>query len=141
VQLVLFEGCTIAQAASRLHFTTKTRFRPHPNPCEICGGQSGNGRDFTPSTFPLRIITLSSYYYFKFISISILWIPIIRVHFRPSRCALVKVISMLDTEFRWSCSLLYVKQQTKDDTDRRSAPQKRAWLCKNDRNFKGRPVV
>ena len=63
------------------------------------------------------------------------------VLFRPSRCPVVKVIPMLDTEFRWSCSLHYIKQQIRDDTDRRSAPKKRAWLCKNDRNFKGRLVV
>jgi len=89
VQLVLFESYAIAQAVSRLHFTTKTRFRPHPSPCEICGGQSGNGRDFTPSTSPFRIITICSYYYLKFISISILWVPIVRgsVSSKPMRCS------------------------------------------------------
>jgi len=47
VQLLLFECCAIAQAVSRLHFTTKNRFRPHPSPYEICGGEWQWGRFYS----------------------------------------------------------------------------------------------
>ena len=46
----------MAQAVSRRPFTAEARIRSRVSPCEICGGQSGNGTGFSPSTsvFPCQ---------------------------------------------------------------------------------------
>jgi hypothetical protein len=49
-------GRAIAQAVSRRPLTVETRVRSRVSPCEICGGQSGTGIGFSPSTsvFPCQ---------------------------------------------------------------------------------------
>jgi hypothetical protein len=52
----LCSGCAMAQAVSRRPPTAEARVRYRVSPCGICGGQSGPGTDFSPSTsvFPCR---------------------------------------------------------------------------------------
>jgi hypothetical protein len=49
-------GRAMAQAVSRRPPTAEARFRSRVSPCGICGGQSGTGRGFSPSTsvFPCQ---------------------------------------------------------------------------------------
>jgi hypothetical protein len=51
-------GRAMAQAVSRRPVTAGSRVRAQVNPCEICGGQSGTGTGFSPSSsfFPVSII-------------------------------------------------------------------------------------
>jgi hypothetical protein len=46
----------MAQAVSRRHLTAEARIRSLVSPCWICGGQSGTGTGFSPSTsvFPYQ---------------------------------------------------------------------------------------
>jgi hypothetical protein len=46
----------MAQAVSRRPLTAEARVRSRVSPCGICGGQSGNGTGFSPSTsvFPFQ---------------------------------------------------------------------------------------
>jgi hypothetical protein len=46
----------MAQAVSRRPLTAEDRFRSRVGPCGICGGQSGTGTGFPPSTsvFPCQ---------------------------------------------------------------------------------------
>ena len=49
-------GRAMAQAVSRRPLTAEARFRSRVSPCGFCGGQSGAGTGFSPSTpFPLPI--------------------------------------------------------------------------------------
>jgi hypothetical protein len=50
-------GHAMAQAVSRRPPTAEARVRSRVNPCGICGGQSGTGTGFSPSSsvFPLSI--------------------------------------------------------------------------------------
>jgi hypothetical protein len=43
-------GCAMAQAVSRRPLTSEARVRSRVSSCGICGGQSGNGTGFPPST-------------------------------------------------------------------------------------------
>jgi hypothetical protein len=52
-----FWGHAVAQAGSRDPLTAKARSPSQVSPCEICGGQSGNGAGFTPNAS--SIITMS----------------------------------------------------------------------------------
>jgi hypothetical protein len=47
----------MAQEVSRRPLTAKARVRSRVSPCGICGGQSGIGTGFSPSTsvFPLSV--------------------------------------------------------------------------------------
>jgi hypothetical protein len=45
-----FVGRAMAQAVSRRPLTAEARFRSRVGPCGICGGQSGTGTGFSPST-------------------------------------------------------------------------------------------
>jgi hypothetical protein len=45
------EGRAMAQAVSRRPPTAETRVRSRVSPCGICGGQSGTGTGFSPSTW------------------------------------------------------------------------------------------
>jgi hypothetical protein len=46
----------MAQVVSSRCLTAEARVRARVNPCGICGGQSGTGTDFSPSScFPLSI--------------------------------------------------------------------------------------
>jgi hypothetical protein len=47
----------MAQVISRRPLTAESRVRARVNPCGICGGQSGTGTGFPPSSsvFPLSI--------------------------------------------------------------------------------------
>jgi hypothetical protein len=49
-------GRAMAQAVSRRPPTAEARFRSRVSPCGICGGQSGTGTGFSPSTsvFPCQ---------------------------------------------------------------------------------------
>ena len=46
----------MAQAVSRRRLTAEARVRSRVSPCAICGGQSGTGTGFSPSTpvFPCQ---------------------------------------------------------------------------------------
>jgi hypothetical protein len=48
--VVQLEGRAIAQAVSRQPVAAKARFRSHVSTCEICGGESGTTKDFSPNT-------------------------------------------------------------------------------------------
>jgi hypothetical protein len=65
----------MAQAGSRWTVTAEARFRARVDPCGICGGQSGTGAGFSPSSlvFPCQ-------YHFHHCSIFI--------YRRPMRCAI-----------------------------------------------------
>jgi hypothetical protein len=41
-------GRGMAQAVSHRPFTAEARVRSRLSPCEVCGGQSGTGTDFSP---------------------------------------------------------------------------------------------
>jgi hypothetical protein len=60
VQLSLVSGRTMAQVVRRRPLTAKARVRARArtNPCWICGGQSGTGTGFSPSSsaFPCQYI-------------------------------------------------------------------------------------
>jgi hypothetical protein len=49
-------GRAMAQAVSRRPLSAEIRVRSRVGPCGICGGQSGIGTDFSPSTavFPCQ---------------------------------------------------------------------------------------
>ena len=49
-------GRAMAQAVSRRPLTAEEQVRSRVSPCRICGGQSGTGTDFSPSTsaFPCQ---------------------------------------------------------------------------------------
>jgi hypothetical protein len=49
-------GRAMAQAVSRRPLTAEARVRSRVSPCVICGGQSGTGTSFSPSTsvFPCQ---------------------------------------------------------------------------------------
>jgi hypothetical protein len=51
-------GRAMTQVVSRLPLTAEARFRARVNPCGICGGQSGTGTGFSPSSsvFPCQYI-------------------------------------------------------------------------------------
>jgi hypothetical protein len=48
----------MAQVVSRRSLTAEARVRARVNPCGLCGGQSGTGTGFTPSSsiFPCQYI-------------------------------------------------------------------------------------
>ena len=50
------KGRAMAQAVSRRPLTSEARVRSRVSPCGICGGQSGTGTGFSPSTsvFPCQ---------------------------------------------------------------------------------------
>jgi hypothetical protein len=52
------KGRAMAQVVSRQPVTAEARFRARVNACEICGGQSGTGTGFSPSSsvFPGQYI-------------------------------------------------------------------------------------
>jgi hypothetical protein len=52
------EGRAIAQVVSRRSLTAEARVRAPVNPCGVCGGQSGTGTGFSPSSsgFPCQYI-------------------------------------------------------------------------------------
>jgi hypothetical protein len=53
------KGRAIAQVVSRRPLTAEARVRAPVNPCGICGGQSGTGTGFSPSStiFPCQYIS------------------------------------------------------------------------------------
>jgi hypothetical protein len=55
-ELSLAVGRVMSQAVSRRPLTAEARVRAWFNPCWICGGQSGTGTGFSPSSsvFPCR---------------------------------------------------------------------------------------
>jgi hypothetical protein len=54
----MIEGRVVVQVVSRRLLTAEPRVRVWVNPCEICGGQSGTGTSFSPSSsvFPCQYI-------------------------------------------------------------------------------------
>jgi hypothetical protein len=52
----------MAQAVSRRPLTAEARVRYRASPCGICGGQSGTGTGFSPSTsgFPCQFHSTSA---------------------------------------------------------------------------------
>jgi hypothetical protein len=44
------KGRVMAQVVSRRPIAAEARVRARVNPCEICGGQSGTGTNFSPSS-------------------------------------------------------------------------------------------
>jgi hypothetical protein len=51
-----YDGRTMAQAVNRRPHTAEARFRSRVSICGVCGGQSGTGTGFSPSTpvFPCQ---------------------------------------------------------------------------------------
>jgi hypothetical protein len=54
--VIQLQGRAMAQAVSRRALTVEARVRSRASPCGICGGQSGTGTGFSPSTsvFPCQ---------------------------------------------------------------------------------------
>ena len=48
--MLVHYGRAVAQAVSRRHLTAEARVRSQVSLCEICGGPSGTGKGFFPST-------------------------------------------------------------------------------------------
>jgi hypothetical protein len=63
MHVTLSMGRAMAQVVSRRPLTAEARVRARLNPCGICGGQSGTGTRFSPSSsvFPVSIIPPSLY--------------------------------------------------------------------------------
>jgi hypothetical protein len=57
-------GRAMAQVVSRRSLTAEARVRAWVNPCGICGGQSGTGTGFSPSSsvFPCHYVIPPSLY-------------------------------------------------------------------------------
>ena len=55
-------GRAMARAVNRRSLTAEAQVRSLVSPCGICGGQSGNGTDFSPSTsvFPCQLYSIST---------------------------------------------------------------------------------
>jgi hypothetical protein len=60
-------GRIVAQAVSRRPFTAEFRVRSRVRPCGICGGQSGIGAGFSPSTlvFPCQFHSTAAQLHFR----------------------------------------------------------------------------
>jgi hypothetical protein len=79
------EGRAMAQAVSRRPLTAEALVRSRVSPCGICGGQTGTGTGFSPSTsvFPCQFHSTGAP--LKWISRRNLIIFITGLHNKPSR--------------------------------------------------------
>jgi hypothetical protein len=84
----LIWGRAMAQAVSRRPPTAEARVRSRVSPCGICGGRSGTGTGFCPSSsvFPCQFHSTGAPLLGKGQKIILIFIFIIGVHNKPQRC-------------------------------------------------------
>jgi hypothetical protein len=82
-------GRAMAQAVSRQPPTAEARVRSRINRCDICGGQSGSGTGFSPSSsvFPCQLHSTGAPLLGKGQKIIIIFIFIIGLHNKPHGCS------------------------------------------------------
>jgi hypothetical protein len=88
-ELRLGKGRAMAQAVSRRSPAAETRVRSRVSLCGICGGQSGTGTGFSPSSsvFPCQFLSTGAPLLGKEQKIIIIFIFIIGLRNKPHGCS------------------------------------------------------
>jgi hypothetical protein len=98
----------MAQAVSRRPPTAAARLRSRVNPRGICGGQSGTGTDFSPSSlvFPCQFYSTGAPLLGKRQKIIIIFIVITVLHNKPQGCSasVAPAAGPFTTKEKVSCS-------------------------------------